>query len=271
MDELATLERDGFVVLRDQVTPALTLRLHDALDDAIRHAAEVQRAAGVGTAEGSDENPDGADGALGGAAHHCVVHGGPFLELLETLPCLGLIQDYLGGGQVVLNAYGGVSNRSDESAYEHAKLVHRDTRSHHPGFRQLLWLFVLLDDFTVDNGGTWMMPGSWTRPERPDDEAFYAEAAQVVAPAGSIALMDGRTWHAAGQNRTPHLRRLLTLAFSRPFVKPQLDYCRAFGPERVAEMPERLQQLLGHYARVPANLGEWYTRPEDRFYRSSQG
>lgn len=258
-------------MLTQQVAPDLTRRLHASLDDAIRHAAAVQGAAGVGSAAGSDDNPDGADGALGGAAHHCVVHGGAFLELLEALPCLPLIQRYLGSDKIVLNAFGGVSNRSDRGAYEHAKLVHRDTRSHHPGFRQLLWLFVLLDDFTVDNGGTFMMPGSWTRPERPSDAEFYAEAGQVVAPAGSIALMDGRTWHAAGQNRTPHLRRLLTIAFSRPFIKPQLDYCRAFGPERIAGMSERLKQLLGHYARVPANLGEWYTRPGDRFYRSSQG
>jgi len=267
----ATLERDGVLLLEGQVSADLLTRLRSGLDAAISHAVVLQRAAGVGEAKGSDGNPDGADGPLGGAAHHCIVHGGAFLELLDELPCLALLQAYLGSDKIILNAFGGVSNPGGDDAYEHARLVHRDTRSHHPSFRQLLWLFVLLDDFTVDNGGTWILPGSWREPDQPDAADFLDRAHQVVAPAGSILVMDGRVWHAAGRNRTAAPRRLLTLAFSRPFIKPQLDYCRALGVERVSTMSERLRQLLGLHSRVPADLGEWYTRPEDRMYRSSQG
>ncbi len=272
MATLDGLESDGFVLLRDAIPAELVGRLRDALDAAIVKTARIQARRDVGKRSDREiENPDGGDGALGGAAHHVVLHGGPFLEFLELRPRFELIAAYLGAERFVLNSFGGVSNPPSASAYEHGMLVHRDTRSHHPSFRQLLWMFVLLDDFTEDNGGTWIMRGSQSLAECPPDDVFYDRASQVTASAGSIALLDGRVWHAAGVNHSPTLRRLLTISMSRPFIKPQLDYCRAFGAERVAGMSENLKQLLGYYARTPANLDEWYSPPEERFYRSSQG
>jgi len=265
------LDTDGYVAMPGAVSPELVSRLQVALEHAMDHAAALHQASGVGGTADSDDNPEGADGPLGGAAHHVVVHGGAFLDLLDTQPCFDTISAYLGSDQIVLNAFGAVSNPKSAGAYEHAKIVHRDTRSFHPSFRQLVWFFVLLDDFTIENGATWMMAGSSDRPDRPSNEEFYESAHQVTAPKGSMVLMDGRTWHAAGMNQTDEPRRLLTLAFSRPFVKPQLDYCRALGTEAVAEMSENLKQVLGYYSRVPASLEEWYTLPENRFYRSNQG
>jgi ectoine hydroxylase-related dioxygenase (phytanoyl-CoA dioxygenase family) len=63
----------------------------------------------------------------------------------------------------------------------------------------------------------------------------------------------------------------LTLAFTRPYVKQQLDYPRAIGYERGESLPPVLRQLLGYNARVPASLDEWYQPPEKRLYRRDQG
>ncbi len=84
-------------------------------------------------------------------------------------------------------------------------------------------------------------------------------------------VFDSNLWHAAGVNCTDRPRRALTLAFTRPFVKQQLDYPRALGYERGASFSPGLRQLLGYNARVPASLEEWYQPPDRRMYKRDQG
>jgi ectoine hydroxylase-related dioxygenase (phytanoyl-CoA dioxygenase family) len=131
-------------------------------------------------------------------------------------------------------------------------------------------LLVMLDEFTEENGATYMLGGSHRMKERPGDDAFFRDATRAVGPAGSIVLFDSNLWHAAGTNRSSRPRRALTIAFTRPFIKQQLDYPRAMGYERDGLSPT-LRQLLGYNARVPASLDEWYQPPEMRLYKRDQG
>ena len=56
-----------------------------------------------------------------------------------------------------------------------------------------------LDDFTADNGGTRIVPGSHLRPVGKPDAA---EAIPVEMPVGSVLLLAGRLYHGAGANTT---------------------------------------------------------------------
>ena len=266
---LSQLESDGCLVIEKLFDPSLMLKIQKELVAATKKCFEFQLKQGVGKSVG-DEDERGADGALGGAAHHVVSQGGSFLELLEEQPCFDLIGDYL-GGNFILNSFGAVTNTKINNMYEHAMLVHRDSRSFHPTFRQTLWMLVMLDDFTVDNGATHLLVGSHSREGQPSDDDFFSNSMRAVGKAGSIALYDGRLWHACGKNFTDQPRRALTLSFSLPYVKPQMDYVRCFGEEKVKGMSENLRQLLGYNSRVPANYDEWYRKPEDRLYQANQG
>jgi ectoine hydroxylase-related dioxygenase (phytanoyl-CoA dioxygenase family) len=84
-------------------------------------------------------------------------------------------------------------------------------------------------------------------------------------------VFDSNLWHAAGVNRSARPRRALTLAFTRPFVKQQLDYPRALGYDRGPSFSPALRQLLGYNARVPASLDEWYQPRWKRLYHTDQG
>ena len=132
-------------------------------------------------------------------------------------------------------------------------------------------ILVMLDDFTPDNGATYLLTGSHRRAERPPDDLFFRDAVRAVAAAGSILVFDSNLWHAAGVNRTDRPRRALTLGFTRPFMKQQLDYPRALGYDRSETLSPALRQLLGYNARVPASLDEWYQPPEKRLYKRDQG
>lgn len=265
-----SLENNGFVVFPEIFDADFCQKLSDEIDSATQECYAIQSRQGVGGSTDSDSNPLGADGALGGAAHHVICYGGSFFTLLEKQPLFELVRDYL-GGLFILNSFGAVTNTRTNNMYEHGKLVHRDTRSYHPSFRQQLWFMVMVDEFTKENGATYVLKGSHTREFKPDDTEFRANAEQALAPKGSIMVFDGRLWHAAGNNMTDKPRRALTISFTRPFIKPQFDYVRYFGETKVSAMSDNLKQLLGYYSRVPSNYDEWYRLPEDRLYKSNQG
>ncbi|PYS70516.1 MAG: phytanoyl-CoA dioxygenase, partial [Acidobacteria bacterium] len=94
---------------------------------------------------------------------------------------------------------------------------------------------------------------------------------RAVGKSGSILLWDSNIWHAAGINRTEFPRRSLSILYSKPFMKQQFDYPRVVGYEELDALPEKLKQIVGYNARVPATLDEWYQPPDKRFYKKDQG
>jgi hypothetical protein len=250
----ATLAHRGWVIIERALDASLVARLNADLAHANEVCHDLQARKGlVGITEGT--------------VHHLVGQGESFLELLERLPmeCLRTFLE----GNVVLNSYGGVLNRRAVAAYVHN--VHRDVRTFTRDCKLMVNVLVMLDDFTLENGATYLLSGSHLEPERPTDERFYREAERAVAPAGSLLFFDSRLWHAAGHNQTDAARRALTLTFTPPFMKPQLDYPRLMGYDDGDRFSEQVRQLLGYNARVPSNLDEWYQPPEQRFYRRDQG
>jgi hypothetical protein len=64
----------------------------------------------------------------------------------------------------------------------------------------------MLSDFTRENGGTIVVPGSHKLPSHPrngsghDPAAPYPGETQLVGKAGTVALFDARLWHAVAPN-----------------------------------------------------------------------
>jgi len=249
------LRTKGWVAVDTVLDAEFVGRLRQELDRAYSACRQVQEANGITV------NTDGT-------AHHILIFRGAFLELLQKLPVFGSIREYF-GGNFIINSYGGVINMKAKPSY--VCKAHRDIRSFSGDDPAMLNMILPLDDFTLENGATYLLTGSHRQPEKPEDEAFFAQADRLVATAGSVALWNSNLWHAAGQNQTDAPRRALTLTFTRPFVKPQLDYPRALGYKFGEELPEQLRQIIGYNARVPASLDEWYQPPEKRMYRPGQG
>lgn len=148
---------------------------------------------------------------------------------------------------------------------------HRDFPRHLNGYMASLNTLFCIDDFTAENGGTIVVPGTHQRAERPSD-AFLESAAQPVeAPAGSVIVFDSTLWHAAGRNASDRDRLGINQQFTRSFIKQQVDYVRALGDDYVQRQGDRTQQLLGWYTRVVTSLDEYYQPAERRLYRSGQG
>jgi len=129
----------------------------------------------------------------------------------------------------------------------------------------------MLDDFTPDNGATYLLTGSHKGGDKPDERYFYSHADRALGPAGSILIFNSNLWHSGGDNKTNRPRRSVTPMFCKPFMKQQFDYPRAVGYDKADQLLPHTRQVLGYNARVPATLDEWYQPRERRMYRPDQG
>ncbi len=254
-DAAETLSREGWALVEDAVSADVLARLRSDLEAAYVEQRAIQIRNGVG-------------GGTDGTVHHLPLAGGSFLDLLDARCCGGLLDTFF-GAPYVLNTFGGVLNLPGDLSY--VGRVHRDLRTFSGDVRLMAQLLVMLDDFTVENGATYLLGGSHRLAEKPDDDLFFRDAIRAVGRAGSVVVFNSNLWHAAGPNQSSGTRRALTIAFTRPFIKPQLDYARALGDERAEALSPVLRQVLGYNARVPASLDEWYQPPDKRLYQRNQG
>jgi ectoine hydroxylase-related dioxygenase (phytanoyl-CoA dioxygenase family) len=106
-----------------------------------------------------------------------------------------------------------------------------------------------LDDFTLDNGATRIVPGS----HRTDPAALPAEGEVVVAtmPAGSVMFYVGTVWHGGGANRTDGRRLGVILEYAASWLRAQENHVTAVPVEVVRTLAPRLQELLGYNIHPP--------------------
>lgn len=242
---------NGWQVFPDVIPPLLV----EALREDLAYAWTVCRAVQIenGVADDADQT-----------VHHllAITECSSFRDLIEALQPLDEVFRHALGAPYILNSLGGALLSKGHPSY--ANRIHRDVRS----FQDkplVLNTLVMLDDFTTENGATWMGTASRIKP---GDQFFYENAVQATGRAGSVLVFDSNLWHAGGENRTETLRRSITPMFCKPWVKPQFDYCRTLGDP--SGLSEYQRQVIGYHARIPATLSEWYRKPEDRFFRSDQ-
>ena len=128
----------------------------------------------------------------------------------------------------------------------------------------------MVDDFTKENGGTFLIPESHLEEKKPTEQELLSRAIQAVGKRGDILIFNANVWHASAPNTTQDHRRAIPITISKSFMKQLLDYPRAIGYDRMDGFNNELQQLLGYYSRVPASLEEWYQPEEKRFYKKDQ-
>jgi ectoine hydroxylase-related dioxygenase (phytanoyl-CoA dioxygenase family) len=250
------MDNQGWVVLDRAVDQRLVDRMLEDLDASWKICREVQTRNGVAN-----------DADL--TVHHLLSLGQSFLDFVDDMePLMPYIEHYF-RGKFILNSFGGAINTRGHTSY--AQRVHRDIRTFSGDMPLLLNTLVMLDDFTSENGATFMMTGSHKKEQKPTDEEFYWHAEQALGAAGSILIFNSNLWHAGGNNQTDLPRRSVTPMYCRPAMKQQFDYPRALGYDRGPELRPHMRQVIGYNARVPATLEEWYQPREQRMYLPDQG
>ena len=128
--------------------------------------------------------------------------------------------------------------------------------------------FWALDDTTLENGATEVLPGShrWSETEFPGvlrdqdfatgadvagDPGSHPDAVKVIMPAGSLMIARGDLWHRGGANRSDTARCLITPQYCVGWLRPLESMLLSVPPERAAALPERVRELLGYSIHPP--------------------
>ncbi len=251
------MNEKGWLIFHDIIPPNLIDQMLQHMQAAYLVCRDIQLQNNI---------PENNEGTL----HHLVELGKGFLDYLALSEQFNPHFESYFKGKYILNSFGGNMNQKNVMSYAHN--IHRDIRSYSGELPLLLNTLVMLDDFTVENGATFLMTGSHrTHPQIPSEQEFQHIAEQAVAKAGSVLVFNSNLWHRSGINRTDLPRRSITPMYCKPFIKQQYDYSRALGYEDVALYSAWLKQVLGFNARIPATLSEWYQPKEKRMYKSDQG
>lgn len=157
---------------------------------------------------------------------------------------------------------------------DHASWLYPDDTRH-----LFLWFFFLLDDFTAETGGTWVVPGThrmrmnekthWDKHYKPAVDA-YPSKVQALAKAGDVLIVNPNVLHSGGHNFTDRPRRTMNVRIGyrgADSYPPLVQHIQAI-PEDVRDtLSDRTKTLLT--TDDHPNIAQRYPIPVKRYFDGS--
>jgi ectoine hydroxylase-related dioxygenase (phytanoyl-CoA dioxygenase family) len=109
-----------------------------------------------------------------------------------------------------------------------------------------------MTDFTAQNGGTRLMPGSHRFEDRLQFKEGDTEPAEMEA--GSVLLYTGKLYHGGGANRSDATRRGINITYAVSWLRQEENQYLTVPREVALGLPDDLLRVLG-YARGAYALG----------------
>ncbi|TWP52513.1 phytanoyl-CoA dioxygenase family protein [Lentzea tibetensis] len=229
--DLATLDRDGYVVLTGLLTP-------EQCADLRTEVAPLLGRTGRNSFEGHHTQRIYSVLDKTRAVDRLVDHP-RVLALLDRL----LLPNYLLSQLQIINIGPG----------ENAQLLHPDdgmypiARPRPELSAATIWA---IDEFTEDNGATVVIPGShrWPDGRTPTDADARRSA---VMPAGSCVLFLGTLWHGGGANRSAAPRLAATAQYCQPWLRTQEAFTLSTSRDVVRAVSGDIRRMLGYSIHPP--------------------
>lgn len=131
---------------------------------------------------------------------------------------------------------------------EAQQVLHRDDTIYPVRVPGTEWQFSALwalDDFTVENGATHVVPKSHQLVD-PDIVPTTEESVQATMPKGSLLLYLGSAWHGGGANRSQHPRMALVNTYALGWLRQEVNQYIDVPSEVAAQYPEHIRRLMGY-------------------------
>lgn len=246
---LTAIDKEGFAVVENLVSPQFCEKMIPELDKAI-----AEEAAFHGTSNFKDY----------GMLIACPIYGGTFLELADNRDLMQPF-NWILGDTCIIYVYTSSSMPPHQTNY--SARIHVDRPHFIPGYLEALGCLVLLDDFTAENGATWVLPGSHLVHETPNEDYFFKNAVRITGPRGSVFYFNLRLWHSGGFNATDSWRHCVGMGMVRGHLKQRIDLPKALEKNDLSKVSDFGLQKLGFFAQPPASLAEYYKPVHERKYR----
>jgi len=241
--EVAQLETLGYAVIPPEkvASPQFIETLREKLFDA------VERRTGIRPNLAADAPPSAAfmekDTSSSFANYTYLLMEDPiFQQAALNEAVLTMIDLVLGKNAVLATCLSLMKGPGDCDLTLHAdNLMTPAPYSHIEHFCNVTWC---LTDYSLDNGAICFVPGShkYARPPLPGEG--LESRVPIEAPAGSVIMWPGSTWHGAFAKKTPGLRVNLINQFIRPVFTGE-PYRENVTPEILAAHPPRFSTLMG--------------------------
>jgi len=130
--------------------------------------------------------------------------------------------------------------------------IHRDGGIYpvrFPSIATTLATIWACNEFTAENGGTQIVPGShrWEHDRTPTDK----EVIQAEMPAGSVLIYNSNFFHGGGANRSNGTRRGMALHYNLGWLRQEENQYLSIPPEKAAGIPADVLQLIGYDFAAP--------------------
>ena len=151
---------------------------------------------------------------------------------------------------------------------EDGQVLHADDAcypSHLLPFEAQISALWALDDFTVENGATRVVPKEMGV-EKPED-AREEHVVQAVMPKGSVVIYLGSTIHGGGANLSDAPRKAVVNTYCLGWLRQEENQYLTLTKEEVAAQSDEMRRMLGFQAHGPY-LGVWPEDPDGLWYET---
>jgi ectoine hydroxylase-related dioxygenase (phytanoyl-CoA dioxygenase family) len=250
------LETEGYTILKNWVSDEWLNKFLINLPSLFEEHSKIRK-----------ENNNGIISE--GVAMNVLASDDLFIDFLQVMLDKSLISDIEENyfkRSCILNSFTALNNVPSESKLFHKK-VHRDISGYSGSTPILLNMLIMVHDFTIENGGTLILPKSHLKEGEPTKEFWDKNKISLTGKAGDLIIWNSNVYHASGINKTQSDRIAIPITLSLPYYKQLLDYPRALGLERQSEFNLEMQELLGYHSRVASSIKEWYSPDNKRLYK----
>ena len=151
---------------------------------------------------------------------------------------------------------------------EDAQVLHADDDcypSHLLPFEMQISALWALDDFTLENGATRVVPKEMGV-KKPED-AREEHVVQAEMPKGSVVIYLGSTIHGGGANQSDAPRKAVVNTYCLGWLRQEENQYLTLTKEEVAAQSDEMRRMLGFQAHGPY-LGVWPEDPDGLWYET---
>ena len=191
-----------------------------------------------------------------GVARNLVDYKREFSDLISHADVLSILIKLM-GNYFTLMYQSGIINTPHVKKYPsnwHRDLIHQNFTSSKP---LAVTVIFCIDDFTLENGGTVLIPFSHKLESVPSAAYLESNQLKTVAKKGSILIADSMLLHKTGDNISNAIRRAIVNVYALPFINQPFYFAHKTIEGIPAEQQGLMYKLLGFMTRPQPSLVDY--------------
>ncbi|WP_293678288.1 phytanoyl-CoA dioxygenase family protein [uncultured Phenylobacterium sp.] len=198
------LARDGYTVLENAIP-------HDIADELRELSLDIML---------SHKSPGSRNGRID--CMGLISRGRAFEEIVQHPTLRSIAESSLGGAMILQTVSSAMKAPGPSAVPAHADYV--AVPAPYPKYALVGVAVWALDDWTVEAGPTWIIPGSQKRRRPPEPGDNLEGGVPILMPKGSVTFFTQGVWHWQGDRTAPGERVSLHNTYQRPFMRQADDF-----------------------------------------------